>query len=263
MWRTLGWLALGTVLTVGGIAWWAKTDVLGSVTEIAKGEKPAFQAPILPLAAVMSGLYLMWFGIHYWEDTAVVWPSDPLKSVLQGKGLPTRTADTTATALLTSAVSADTAPTTSDGKPAIPKVTSGTGNYENSKTIMGYLIAQGYSPTAAAGIYGNMYQESGGNPEAGGPGNAGLIQWTPGSEAAPYQPVMTGNPDYDLGRQLADVMQWNHDNNALPDFLNTASTPQQAAEMYMNQAERPGIPALPNRQAAAQAVYQQYVTGAT
>jgi len=262
LWRSLGWLALGTVLTVGGVAWWVKTDAIRGVTNIAKGGKPGLQTPVLPLATVMTGLYVMWFSIHYWEDTSVIWPSDPMKRALQGKGLPSRTADITATAFYTSAISADTANAAKDGsKGKIPKVSPSGGSYPNSKTIMSYLVSQGYTPVAAAGIYGNMYQESGGNPEAGGPGNAGLIQWTPGSVASPYQPVMTGNPAYDLGRQLADVMEWNTQNNALPNFMNTAVTPDQAAEMYMNQAERPGIPALANRQAAAQAVYSEYTSG--
>ena len=37
---------------------------------------------------------------------------------------------------------------------------------ENYPAIMGFLTEHGYTGVAAAGIAGNMYQESGGNPEA-------------------------------------------------------------------------------------------------
>ena len=46
-------------------------------------------APVIPLLLVGLGAYLMWFlfGVHYWRQD-VKWPSDPVKDVLQGKGLP-------------------------------------------------------------------------------------------------------------------------------------------------------------------------------
>src|SRR5581483_9875261 len=34
--------------------------------------------------------YLTWFGVHYWR-TDVKYPSDPIKGVLTGKGLPSAT----------------------------------------------------------------------------------------------------------------------------------------------------------------------------
>jgi hypothetical protein len=44
-------------------------------------------SPALPVALVGAGAYLAWFGVHYWR-TDVAWPSDPVKAVLTGKGLP-------------------------------------------------------------------------------------------------------------------------------------------------------------------------------
>lgn len=42
---------------------------------------------IIPLLLAGTGVYLAWFGIHYWgSDTK--WPSDPVKSVLQGNAIP-------------------------------------------------------------------------------------------------------------------------------------------------------------------------------
>lgn len=60
---------------------------------------------ILPLTLLGIGGYLAWFAIHYWRGTnsdgSVMWPSDPIKSALQGNGLPANTPATAATAALT------------------------------------------------------------------------------------------------------------------------------------------------------------------
>ncbi len=52
-------------------------------------------APILPLALLGIGAYLAFFGVHYWRSD-LKYPTDPIKSVLQGKGLPANTATPTA-----------------------------------------------------------------------------------------------------------------------------------------------------------------------
>lgn len=44
-------------------------------------------APIIPVLLIVIGAYLAWFGVHYWRQDEK-WPSDPIKAVLQGKGLP-------------------------------------------------------------------------------------------------------------------------------------------------------------------------------
>lgn len=46
-------------------------------------------SPVVPLLLVGFGGYLLWFAVKYWRGTGpAVWPSYPVKSVLQGKGLP-------------------------------------------------------------------------------------------------------------------------------------------------------------------------------
>jgi hypothetical protein len=50
--------------------------------------------------------------------------------------------------------------------------------------IVSFLLTHGYSDNAAAGIAGNMYQESKGNPESEGDGGGGLIGWTPSRRAS-------------------------------------------------------------------------------
>jgi cell wall-associated NlpC family hydrolase len=55
----------------------------------AQGAKDrALDAPLIPVALVMLGGYLTWFGVHYWRDVRTKWPSDPIKDVLRGKGIP-------------------------------------------------------------------------------------------------------------------------------------------------------------------------------
>lgn len=44
-------------------------------------------APVIPLLLIGIGGYFCWFAVHYWRSD-LKWPSDPVKSVLQGKGLP-------------------------------------------------------------------------------------------------------------------------------------------------------------------------------
>lgn len=41
-------------------------------------------------------MYLAWFGVHYWR-TDQKWPTDPIKSVLQGKGVPSATKEAAVT----------------------------------------------------------------------------------------------------------------------------------------------------------------------
>lgn len=53
------------------------------------------QDQIIPLVMVGIGLYLAWFGVHYW-DSDTKWPSDPVKAVLTGKPIPTPSGHETA-----------------------------------------------------------------------------------------------------------------------------------------------------------------------
>jgi hypothetical protein len=121
----------------------------------------------------------------------------------------------------------------------------------NYATIVNFLTAHGYTAVAAAGIAGNMYQESDGNPESVGTGGGGLIGFTP--LPAGY---VTGNPVADLQTQLQAVLTYNQGWAAYIPALNAATTPSQAAYIYMSDFERPGLPAAANREDAAVAVAQ-------
>lgn len=120
---------------------------------------------------------------------------------------------------------------------------------QNYATIVGFLTTHGYTKLAAAGIAGNMYQESMGNPESVGTGGGGLIGWTPLPAG-----FVTGNVAADLHTQLEAVLIYNQQWAQYIPMLNAATTATQAADVYMTYFERPGIPAAYNREGAAAAV---------
>jgi Phage tail lysozyme len=119
----------------------------------------------------------------------------------------------------------------------------------NYATIVNFLIGHGYTSIAAAGIAGNIYQESGGNPESGGAAAGGLIGWTPLPSG-----YSTGNPSADLQTQLGGLLAFNNHLGEFLPALNAAKTPADAAYVYMTDFERPGFPAASNRENSAIAV---------
>ena len=119
----------------------------------------------------------------------------------------------------------------------------------NVTAIVRFLIANGYSDNAAAGIAGNMYQESKGNPESEGDGGGGLIGWTPLPSG-----YVTGDVATDLQSQLAAVLTYNQGWSSYLSALNSAASPADAAYIYVTDFERAGIPAASTREAVAEDV---------
>jgi hypothetical protein len=117
---------------------------------------------------------------------------------------------------------------------------------DNVTAIVSFLLAHGYSDNAAAGIAGNMYQESKGDPESEGMGGGGLIGFTP--LPAGY---VTGNPATDLQTQLNAVLAFNQGWASYLPALNAAASPADAASIYVTDFERAGIPAASTREASA------------
>jgi hypothetical protein len=122
---------------------------------------------------------------------------------------------------------------------------------QNYVTIVDFLVAHGYTDVAAAGIAGNIYQESGGNPESVGTGGGGLIGWTPLPAG-----FVTGDVAADLQTQLQALLAFNQQWAQYIPELNAAANAVDAADIYMNYFERPGYPAASNREDAAAAVAQ-------
>jgi len=139
---------------------------------------------------------------------------------------------------------------TGTGGHGVPKCTGTAGMLpENYAAIVDFLVAHGYARFAAAGIAGNIYQESKGDPEAVGSGGGGLIGWTPLPSG-----FVTGNTAADLQTQLNALLTYNQGWAQFIPALNAATSATQAADIYMNDFERPGLPEAANREAAAQAV---------
>ena len=116
----------------------------------------------------------------------------------------------------------------------------------NASAIVSFLLANGYSDNAAAGIAGNIYQESKGNPESEGMGGGGLIGWTPLPSG-----YVTGDVSADLETQLNALLAYNEGWSQYLSELNGASSPASAAYIYVTEFERAGIPAASTREAAA------------
>lgn len=117
---------------------------------------------------------------------------------------------------------------------------------QNVTAIVSFLVANGYSHNAAAGIAGNIYQESKGNPESVGMGGGGLIGWTPLPSG-----MVTGNTAADLQTQLKALLTYNQIWSSYIPALNAASSPASAAYIYVTDFERAGIPAAATREASA------------
>ena len=106
-----------------------------------------------------------------------------------------------------------------------------------------YLVENGYSKAAAAGVASCVDGESGGNPESVGTGGGGLIGWTPIGSAAPNSNIITGNPSQDMMTQLADLLYYNSSEigQSLVAQLDTNTDPVAAADFYSQNFEKPAV----------------------
>lgn len=126
----------------------------------------------------------------------------------------------------------------------------------NARQIWDYLVGQGLSSNAAAGILGNIEQESGGDPQAGSlSGGYGEIQWTPG-----YAYFSGPVP---LSAQLPAIMSYINANGSVADINAHAGSPGEAALYFSQKYERPNPAAAnnANRQQSAELVYQAAQSG--
>jgi TP901 family phage tail tape measure protein len=114
------------------------------------------------------------------------------------------------------------------------------------------LFANGFNKVAAAGIIGNAYRESNWNPGAVGTGGGGLWGFTSGAislAALQAAAKRAGVPWTDVPFQTAFMLR--HGGMGLRGALNSAGSAGAAARVFMEQWERPGIPALGERESAA------------
>lgn len=123
---------------------------------------------------------------------------------------------------------------------------------ENAQAIWDFLTKAGFNENAAAGILGNIEQESGGNPAAPG---GGLIQ------------ILSGNAGFTsstaLAAQMESIITYIKANGSISDINAHASTPEAAALYFSSSYERPLASAAnnPNREASAAAVLEAAKSG--
>jgi hypothetical protein len=115
------------------------------------------------------------------------------------------------------------------------------GNY--LLAVAQYLVENGYSDAAAAGVASCVDGESGGNPESVGSGGGGLIGWTPLSSAAPNPNIVTGDAAQDMMGQLSDILYYNSTEIGQPlvNQLDSISDPVAAADFFSQNFEKPAV----------------------
>ena len=116
-------------------------------------------------------------------------------------------------------------------------------NGNNLLAIGQYLVDNGYSKAAAAGVASCVDGESGGNPESVGDGGGGLIGWTPLGSAAPNANIVTGNASADMLAQLADILYYNSNEIGASQVaeLNSQTDPVAAADFFSQHFEKPAV----------------------
>jgi hypothetical protein len=122
---------------------------------------------------------------------------------------------------------------------------------QNAQAIWNFLTGQGFSSNAAAGIEGNIEQESGGDPTAGSnPPGAGLIQ-------------ILGDSGGSLSSELQKTMAYIKANGSVSDINANSSSPAASALFFSTKYERPA-PATANnsnRENSAEETFQAAQSG--
>lgn len=130
----------------------------------------AGDAPVIPLLMVGFGAYLMWFAVKYWRGAgAAVWPSYPIKSVLQGKGIPPNQSAQTAASAVASYEAALPQPAPSPQPSPGPQPT---GQPQNIAKLL--LSRYGWDSTQMSPLISLWTQESGWRPTARNPTSGAL-----------------------------------------------------------------------------------------
>jgi len=180
------------------------------------------------------------------EQLAV--PTDPPASVSNGTYLAkhAKTAASTSTTQLDATNTADTTSTSasqSSSGGVTAEVQKDVADGNNLLAIGQFLVGNGYSKAAAAGIASCIDGESRGNPESVGDGGGGLIGWTPLSSAQPDANIVTGNVEQDMMNQLNDILFYNsHEiGQSAVNQLNSISDPVAAADFFSQNFERPAV----------------------
>jgi Phage tail lysozyme len=138
-------------------------------------------------------------------------------------------------------------------------VESDIANGNNVLAIGQYLVDNGYSAAAAAGVASCVDGESGANPESEGDGGGGLIGWTPLGSAEPDANIITGDVSADMMTQLADILYYNSNEigQSAVDELNSQTDPVAAADFYSQNFEKPAVTDSDVVSSVAEEVYSE------
>ena len=154
-----------------------------------------------------------------------------------------QTSDEPAAAALPSASATPTAQATHSSSGGSAKVAADIADGNNTLAIGQYLVDNGYSIAAAAGVASCVDGESGANPESEGDGGGGLIGWTPLGSAQPDGNIITGDASADMMTQLADILYYNADEigQSRVAELDSQTDPVAAADFYSQNFEKPAV----------------------
>jgi hypothetical protein len=132
-------------------------------------------------------------------------------------------------------------------------------NGNNTLAIGQYLVDNGYSAAAAAGVASCVDGESGANPESEGDGGGGLIGWTPLGSAQPNANIVTGDVSADMMTQLADILYYNSNEigQSRVAELNSQTDPVAAADFFSQNFEKPAVTDSDVVQSVAEEVYSE------
>jgi hypothetical protein len=122
------------------------------------------------------------------------------------------------------------------GQPSVPTTATA-----SEGQIVHYLISQGFTANAAAGVVGNLEQESGLNPsESDGAGGGGLAQWGAGwyQQMSAYATAHGLPPTSSAGQLMYLVFDLHGPYAWLLEKMNAAGDPSTAAFMFETGYER-------------------------
>jgi hypothetical protein len=205
----------------------------GQVVTIPSGRHQASSAPAPSTSASSTSASSTWAPstADSASSASSTWPSS---------GSASSTSDPSSTS---TAASSKGGTSTTSSSSASSTVQSDIANGNNLLAIGQYLVDNGYSKAAAAGVASCVDGESGGNPESVGSGGGGLIGWTPLGSAAPNANIVTGNASADMLAQLADILYYNSNEIGASRVaeLNSQTDPVAAADFFSQNFEKPAV----------------------
>ena len=195
---------------------------------------PSTPAPSTPASASSNSASSSTSASSTWAPPSSADSASSASATWPSHGSASSTSDTSSSTGGTSKTSSSSVSST---------VQSDIANGNNLLAIGQYLVDNGYSKAAAAGVASCVDGESGGNPESVGDGGGGLIGWTPLSSAQPNSNIVTGNVSADMMAQLADILYYNsHEIGASRVAeLNSQTDPVAAADFFSQNFERPAV----------------------